>query len=116
MKKVILSLAVISLFTSLNAEGLGSELIDAGTEIAKAKIEADKEVALENQAEVTIEDSTLIAEGEVGTDSVMVGINGGIVMVGSDVEVEHSTMIAEGKVGDDSVVVGVNGGIVAGAH
>ena len=116
MKKVILSLAVISLFSSLHAEGLGSELISAGTKIAEKKIEADKQVAIANQAEVTIANSTLMAEGEVGKDSVMVGANGAIVMVGSDVEVETSTVIAEGTVGDDSVVVGANGAIIVGAH
>jgi len=116
MKKVILSLVVIGMMSSLNAEGLGSELIDAGADIAKEKIKADKEVALANQAEVTIENSTLIAEGEVGDNSVMVGANGAIVMVGNDVTVENSTMIAEGEVGDNSVVVGANGAIIVGAH
>ena len=112
MKKVILSLVTVGLFSSVYAE----ELIDAGVEIAKAKIEADKEVAIANQSEVTIENSTLIAEGEVGEGAVMVGANGAIVMVGSDVEVENSTMIAEGKVDEGAVVVGANGAIIVGAH
>ncbi len=112
MKKVILTLVTIGLVSSLYAE----ELIDAGVEIAKAKIEADKQVAIANQAEVTIANSTLIAEGEVGNDSVMVGANGAIVTVGSDVDIEDSTMIAVGKIGDNSVVVGANGAIVTGAN
>ena len=116
MKKVILTFVTLGLLSSLSAEGLGSELIDAGTDIAKAKIEADKQVAIANKAEVTVEDSTLIAEGDIGDDSVVVGVNGAIVMVGEEVTIDHSTIIAEGNIGDDSVLVGANGAVILGAH
>ena len=116
MKKVILTFVTLGLISSLSAEGLGSELIDAGTDIAKAKIEADKQVAIQNKAEVTVENSTLIAEGNVGDNSVAIGANGAIVMVGEEVTVDDSTIIAEGNIGDDSVVVGANGAVILGAH
>jgi sulfur carrier protein ThiS len=116
MKKVILSLVTIGLFSTLNAEGLGSDFIKAGADVLKKKIEADKDVAIQKKATVEVENSTLIAEAEMNNENIVVGANGAIVAVSEEATIDNSDLIAKSKMNNENVVVGANGAIILGAH
>jgi len=112
MKKIILALLVAGTMTSVFAE----DLVGAVKDVLKAKIEADKEVAINNKATVEVSNSTLKTKSKMGNDNVVVGNNGGIVAVGGRVEIDNSDISAESDMGNNNVVVGNNGGVVLGAH
>jgi len=112
MEKILTALLVVGTLTSISAE----DLIGATADVLKAKIEADKEVAISNKASVKVSNSVLIAKSKMGNDNVIIGNNGGIVAVGGQVEIDNSVISAESEMGNDNVVVGNNGGIVLGAH
>lgn len=112
MKKILMAILIAGTLTSLLAE----DLVGAAAEVLKAKIEADKEVAISNKATVKVSNSVLIAKSKMGNDNVVVGNNGGIVAVGEQVEIDNSVISAESDMGDDNVIVGNNGGIVLGAN
>jgi len=120
MKKVILTLVTIGLFSSVNAESLGSvedggkSLGATAAEAVESTTSADETMASsEGKSSVKVENSTLIAESEMGNENVVVGVNGAIVAKGEDVAIENSTIVAVSEMGNENVVVGVNGAVVA---
>lgn len=78
MKKVILTLGVVGLFSLLNAQDMG--LVTAVVKVAEKKIEADAKVAIQKKAKVTVENSDIIAESKMGNDNVVVGTTGVVVL------------------------------------
>ena len=112
MRKVLLALSIMGLLTSLSAE----DLVGAAASVLKAKIEADKEVAIHNKATVEVSNSALIAKSKMGSNNKVIGNNGGIVAVGGKVTIDNSLIKAKSEMGNDNVVVGNNGGVVLGAH
>jgi len=113
MKKIVLSLVCVGLFSSLYAEDMG--VVAALTDVAKTKIKEDAETARANKSEVKIDNSEISAKAEKGNDNVVVGIDGSVVAVGEQVEISNSEISAESKMGNDNVVVGVTGSVVLGA-
>lgn len=117
MKKVILTLVTIGLISSLNAEDMGTALVNGVVKVVEKKIEADKEVAIMKKAKVTVDGgSSLEAISQMGSDNVVVGAVGTIVAVGEEVEISGSELKAESQMDSDNVVVGTSGTIVLGAH
>ena len=117
MKKIVLSLVCVGLFSSLLAEDMGTALVNGAVKVAEKKIEADKEVAIKKKAKVTVDGgSTVEAKSEMGKDNVVVGAVGTVVAVGEEVEISGSEVKAESKMDDDNVIVGTAGTVVLGAH
>jgi len=110
MKKIVLAGITLGLMTTLYAQ----DFVEAAENVLKAKIEADKEVAIANKASVEVNNSTLMTTTEMGSENVVVG-NTGIVAVGEQVTIENSDIITETKMDNENVVVG-NTGVVLGAH
>lgn len=115
MKKVILTLGIVGLFSLLNAQDMG--VVSALADVAKTKINADKDVAIAKKAKVTVDGgSKIVAEGKIGTDNVVVGAVGTVVAIGEEVEISGSDITAKSEIGNDNVVVGTVGTVVLGAH
>ena len=109
MKKIVLSLVCVGLFSSLSAEDMG--MVAASVDIAKTKIKEDAVVTKGEQ--VKISNSKISTESEMGNDNVVVGIDGSVVAKGKQVEISNSKVSAESEMGNDNVVVGIDGSVVA---
>lgn len=111
MRKICFSLCVLLGFgTVLSAESI----IGAATDIAKAKIQADADVAkikAKKDHTVNVENSELSAETEVEQGAV-IG-NSGIAAVGSNVNIEGSEIKTKTKVKEGAAVG--NTGVALGA-
>ena len=113
MKKIVLSLVCVGLFSSVLAEDMG--VVAALADVAKTKIQEDAKTARANKSEVKIDNSEIKALAEKGNDNVVIGIDGSVVAVGEQVEISNSEISAESKMGNDNVVVGITGSVVLGA-
>jgi len=117
MKKVILSLVVVGISCSLYAEEMGTAIVNGLVQVVEKKIDADKDVAIQKKAKVTVDGgSTIEAKSKMGKDNVVVGAVGTVVAVGEEVEISGSTIKAESEMDSDNVVVGTAGTVVLGAH
>lgn len=115
MKKVILSLVTIGFISILNAEDMG--LVQAVVEVAKTKINADKEVAIQKKAKVTVDGGSKISgESKMGKDNKVIGAVGTVVAIGEEVEISGSDVSAKSEMDSDNLVVGTAGTVVLGAH
>ena len=129
MKKVILSLVCVGLFSSLSAEGMG--VVAALTDVAKTKIKEDA-YARAPKSEVKIDNSQIHATAEKGNDNVVLGTDGSVVAAladiaktkikedahtdrakKSDVKIDNSEIHATAEQGNDNFVVGIDGSVVA---
>lgn len=117
MKKFVFSLVTIALISSLNAEDMGTSLINGAVKVAETKIKEDAKVAIANKATVTVDGgSHLEAKSKMGKDNVVVGAVGTIVAVGQEVEISGSDIKAESKMDNNNKVIGTAGTVVLGAH
>lgn len=112
MKKVLIIISLIGLFTSAVAQ----DLVGAMSDVLKEKIKADAEVAKANKAKVTVENSVIEASSKMGNDNIAVGNIGGVVAVGEEVTIEGTTIKASSDMGNGNVAIGNVGGVVLGAH
>ena len=117
MKRVILALVTVGLFSSLYAEEMGTAIVDGLVKVVEKKIDADARVAIQKKAKVTVDGgSDLTAVSEMGNENVVVGAVGTIVAVGEEVEISNSDITAISDMGNENVVVGSAGTVVLGAH
>lgn len=111
MRKVCFSIFVLLFFGSaLSAEGI----VGAVTDIAKAKIKADAEVAkikAQKEHEVSVKDSELTTNTEI-EQGALVG-NSGILAVGSEVKIEDSDIKTNTKIKKGAAIG--NTGVALGA-
>ena len=112
MKKLLLSTCILVAFTNSYA----TDFVGAAADVLKAKIEADRDVAMGKKQIVKVENSTISGTSIMGKDNVVVGNNGGVVAIGEEVEISNSTISGTAIMGDNNVVIGNNGGVVLGAH
>ena len=108
MKKILLVLTLSAFSTSVFAIVLASAAVD----VAKAKIKADKEVAMSKKAAVTVNNSSFDVKTKIDHGAV-VG-NSGFIAVGEDVDIENSKVKIDTQV-DHGVMMG-NSGVILGAH
>jgi len=116
MKKIVLSLVCIGLFSSsLLAEDMG--VVKALASVAETKIKEDAKVAIQKKSKVTVDGGSKIeAKSKIGNDNVVVGAVGTVVAIGEEVEISGSDIRAKSDIGNDNVVVGTSGAVVLGAH
>lgn len=112
MKKLIIGTCIALTMTNIYAE----DMVGAVAGVLKAKIEADKEVAISKKQKVTVDNSVIIAKSKMGKDNIAVGNIGGVVAIGEEVEITNSRIEATSEMDEGNIVVGNVGGVVLGAH
>ncbi len=115
MKKIVLSLVCVGLFSSLLAEDMG--LVTAVVKVAEAKIKEDGETARVGKSTVVIDSGSKVsAESTMDKDNLIVGAVGTVAVVGEDVEISGSDVTAESHMGSGNKIIGTAGSVLVGGH
>ena len=115
MKKIVLSLVCVGLFSSLLAEDMG--LVTAVAKVAETKIKEDGKTARAGKSTVKIDGGSKVsALSKMEKDNLVVGAVGTVAIVGEEVEISGSDVTAESHMGSNNKLIGTAGSVLVGGH